>query len=588
MGLFDEMAAALNAPCTIPPLPPGLGDLLGQALSQETRLLGLHPSADSGLDDESFVVHRLTGWEQVNLGFRYEVQVLSADAYLPLKTPQGIPISISILTSSGDSRAINGVVTAVHSEGSDGSLAAYRLVIEPVTAALDLGRCSRTFQRLTDLDVVLQLIQEQRDHNPVFTACLNVDNRCRATFPVREFIYMCDETPWAFIRRRLAKIGVSFAFAPTAGSAPGYPQHDFLLFTDPLDLDDNPVGAARFHRLAGSASEDAIAVWNARRRLGCATVARRRWDHASGSLDSTTEVPADQGRFGNALASTLVDYVFEAPLEHDDADGQDRTIATRAQAKGLLIKDFAGAGNVRDFAVATLFELRDHPVHDRDSLQDRTFALTRLALQAENNLPAALQEALPRLGLPLGDPLPATGLAYANRFECQRATIALVPEEIAPPNPGPQTATVVGPPDSTVHTDALGRVRCQFHSARPEDHPGLGASGSADDSHWIRPIHLWGGDGMGGSFPFRTGDEVLLDFLNNDPDKPVIVGCLPGAMRPPARFSGVSGLPADRAMAGLRSQEHGGTRGNQLCFDDSPGEIKTHLGSDHAGSSRHG
>jgi type VI secretion system secreted protein VgrG len=81
-----------------------------------------------------------------------------------------------------------------------------------------------------------------------------------------------------------------------------------------------------------------------------------------------------------------------------------------------------------------------------------------------------------------------------------------------------------------------------------------------------------------------VGDEVLVAALNNDPDKLVILGVLPGGTRKPGRFSGASELPGDKAISGLRSREHGGTLGSQMLMDDTPGEVRAHFSSDHAAS----
>jgi uncharacterized protein (DUF2345 family) len=89
---------------------------------------------------------------------------------------------------------------------------------------------------------------------------------------------------------------------------------------------------------------------------------------------------------------------------------------------------------------------------------------------------------------------------------------------------------------------------------------------------------------MGGNLLPRVGDEVLVSALNNDPDKLVILGVLPGGTRKPGRFSEASELPGDKAISGLRSREHGGTLGNQLLMDDTPGEVRAHFSSDHAAS----
>ena len=566
---------------------PSAEDLLQGYLGQTTRLVELHPSADSGIPDSKLLAHRITGYEAINEGFRFEIEVMSSDAFIELKELEAVPTQVTILTASGTKRQINGVITEVRSEGSDGSLALYRLVLEPVTVALKLGRTSRVYLGKTDLEAALLLLNEELQNNSVFSSCLNIDNRCKGTFPTREFIFQCDENKWDFIRRRLAKIGVSFVFAPTQDGSPDFPQHTLILFTNPHDLEENEAGAVRFHRADGTEQTDAITHWYAKRTLQCGKVTRRTWNHNMGSISTTTEdLQSDQGQFGNALASTIEDYRHEAPLEHDDLEAHEAHTVTRSQGKDQRTKAFAGEGSVRDFQVGTTFTLIEHPVHDQDSSQSREFVLTRVELDAQNNLPKTLAEGLRGLSKAFnsvsdGD-TKNRDQVYQNRFECIRLGIPILPEEFPGPNPGLQTATVVGPGNEAVHTDQLGRIKVWLHCARGEDHPEAGATGTDKDSFWIRLVQPWSSQGMGGAFLPRTGDEVLLNFLANDPDKPVIVGVLPGGVRPPGCFSDASSLPGDKALSGFRSRALGGLSGNEFLLDDTPQELRARIASDHA------
>ena len=315
MGLLDQAAGGLTSQV---PSVPRVGDLAGKlgglsgnlqdflktCLSQATRLVELVFSADSGIPSNKLLVHRLTGWEEINVGFRFEVHVLSDDAFIALKDLEGLPVQLTILTANGAKRQINGVVTGAHSEGTDGALASYRLIVEPLTAALKLSRSSRVFLGLSYFDAALQILNEQIQGNPVFSAAFSLDNRCKGSFPTREFIFLCDESPWDFLRRCFFKEGVSFVFSPAKDGSSDHPQHSLILFNDAQDLDENEAGSVRFHRADGTEETDAITSWHARRTLQCGRVTRRTWDHNTGSLGTTSEeLKSDQGEFGNALAS---------------------------------------------------------------------------------------------------------------------------------------------------------------------------------------------------------------------------------------------------------------------------------------------
>ncbi|WP_005031986.1 type VI secretion system Vgr family protein [Holophaga foetida] len=570
MSLLDSTFSSLSS--RLPQLPGSIADLLNAFIDQATRLIEIHFAEGSGIPPGMFLVLRIKGREAINVGLRYEVWVFSQDAHVALKTLEGVPVQISLLTDSGGKRLICGVITEVHSEGSDGGLSNYRLVVEPVTAALRLGRSSRIFLQKTDLEIVTLLINEELNNNSVFASTLHLDDRClkKQSYPVRDFAFLCAENKWDFIRRRLAKIGVSFVILPHPDSTPEHPQHTLVLFDDPRDLDENEAGEVRFHRADGTEASDTITSWQAQRVLQVGKVTRRAWDHSNSSLSTTSEeLLSDQGSFGNALASTLEDYRHEAPLEHDVLEGHEKATTSRAQVWEQRTKGFSGGGTVRDFCVGTSFVLEDHPVHDRDPQAQRTFVLTALELEAENNFGGLKTDH-------------QASQVYTNRFECLRQSIPILPEEIEAPIPGPITATVVGPEGEEVHTDEVGRIKVELHCTRKEDHPEAGATGTDRDCTWVRLLQPWSSQGMGGGFLPRAGDEVLIQFMNNDPDKPVVLGVLPGGRRKPAMFSLASSLPGDKAISGMRSKMHKGTGGNELLFDDSTNELRARLASDHA------
>jgi len=127
----------------------------------------------------------------------------------------------------------------------------------------------------------------------------------------------------------------------------------------------------------------------------------------------------------------------------------------------------------------------------------------------------------------------------------------------------------------------------RFPGARAEDHEhaqGAGASGSDRDSAWVRVASNWAGIQRGTITLPRVGDEVMVDFLGGDPDKPIIVAQVHGGRSRPHAFSGVGGLPGNRYQSGIKSREVGGSRYNQLRLDDTPGQISAQLASEHGHS----
>jgi type VI secretion system secreted protein VgrG len=130
-----------------------------------------------------------------------------------------------------------------------------------------------------------------------------------------------------------------------------------------------------------------------------------------------------------------------------------------------------------------------------------------------------------------------------------------------PKTQGVESATVVGPPGEEIHTDELGRVRVHFHWDRES---------KMDDnsSTWIHVNQPWGGAGYGGTNLPRVGQEVLVDFLGGDPDRPVIIGRVFTALQTTPYK-----LPDNKTQSGWKSNSTGNTGGyNELMFEDAQGK----------------
>jgi len=151
--------------------------------------------------------------------------------------------------------------------------------------------------------------------------------------------------------------------------------------------------------------------------------------------------------------------------------------------------------------------------------------------------------------------------SYSNQFRSIPAKVPYRPMR-AMPKPfirGSQTAIVTGPKDEEIYTDKYGRVKVQFHWDR------LGKY-DENTSCWIRVSHAWAGNRWGAIFLPRIGQEVIVSFLEGDPDQPIITGRVyNGDMMPPYE------LPANRALSGVKSDTYKGRGYNEIVFDDTAG-----------------
>jgi len=241
------------------------------------------------------------------------------------------------------------------------------------------------------------------------------------------------------------------------------------------------------------------------------------------------------------------------------------------------------------------FQLDNHPAHEGDMPEERQFVVLGLELEARNNLPVKLQQALSP------DALASNSQPYRNRFRAVRRGVHLVPgyDSLVQANPdtllagisarhakptalGQQTAIVVGPPGEVVYTDHLGRVAVQFHWQRPQEHPEGTANYDEKSSTWLRIGWQSAGNGFGHLYLPRVGDEVVISFLNSDPDRPYISSVLYNGNRGVPSFSDAGALPANKALSGVKTQEFSGQKFGELLFDDSTGQVRTKLSSEHS------
>src|SRR5881398_1081446 len=156
-------------------------------------------------------------------------------------------------------------------------------------------------------------------------------------------------------------------------------------------------------------------------------------------------------------------------------------------------------------------------------------------------------------------------LHYANTFECIPSSVPFRPPRVTPEPfvQGCQTAVVVGPGGEEIYTDKYGRVKVQFHWDRE-------GKKNENSSCWIRVSHPWAGQGWGSVSIPRIGQEVIVDFLEGDPDQPIITGRVYNAEQMPPYA-----LPAGGMVSGLKSNSTPGGGGhNEMSMNDTKGKEK--------------
>lgn len=576
------------------------------------------------LGEDVLLAESLRGNEGLSEGFRFEVAALSLDAAIPLKSLIGQPVLLELLTDGfGQNRSFHGHVTSAELNGANGGFARYRLVIEPWTRFLLLGRDSRVFQDMSVPDI-LDIVFRSWDSRGKLAPAWRFELADPGIYPKRSITTQYQESDFAFAERLMSEEGMFYFFEHGAEG------HTLVIADHNGAFVPNQKADVRFTQPGAVMREDSVDRWRIESKLQTNAVELASWDYRSRGL--------------RAVTSSALDAIA---LPSRDLPG---TYAYASRAHGQRIADrqlealqaerevHVGAGTVRSFVPGTTFTLHDHSRFDGN--EDAAFSLVRVRHLAHNNLDADTGNALARLlgqcllrkenEEELGSNLHAVGRelgtrpVYRNRFEAIPSRVPYRARRtdghgaLLHPRPvvqGQQTAIVVGPSGSVIHTDRDHRIKVQFHWQRgdashsrlthpsPDGHTGAPADDTAGT--WVRvatPLAPVAGANWGSHALPRVGQEVLLDFLDGNIDRPVVIGAVyNGAGQPdaqsnqvvqgggaatgnaPAWFPGEGGAHAHAAvLSGLKSQalqasQQGTGAYSQLVFDDTPQQARVAL-----------
>jgi type VI secretion system secreted protein VgrG len=547
--------------------------LLDIFLAQHARLLEI----TTALPEAALVVERFSGREAVSETFRFEIDCLSTNAYFDLAQVIGEEITLRLLQADGSKRSWHGYVTEAMQLGADGGLARYRLIMEPWLAFLGQRRDNYLFQDKTVVNILGQIFADY----PQANWSSQVTQKLRQYSAATQY----RQTDLAFIQQLLAEEGLSYRFAHEQSAAAGdhasHARHQLVIFDHDAELPAAAQPEIRFHRNNATEATDTIQVWQERRSVQPNAVSLAGWDYktlvATGaearSMLDNGELPRMEIHDASAA------YRFE-----DSAAAQLRT-DLRLAAHEAKYRTFTGESRVRQLAEGTVFTLSQQDAYSGDEAR---FTVLGIEHHGANNLGTQAAELLGSTDVDAG--------SYRNRFTAQPAKVPVVPQPIGKPQARPQTAHVVGLPESVLTTDRDHRIKIQFpwqRGAAPNagglsEMPGAGKTGNAPGNDqsgtWVRVAEWLAGPNWGSHFLPRIGTEVLVDFLGGDIDRPIIVGqAYNGADLPP--FS--AGHEASANHPGVLSgwMSHNFEEGqNQWVLDDSPGQLRTRLAtSENAG-----
>ena len=468
----------------------------------------------------------MSGQEEISRLFEYQVLAVSEDGNIAADDLLGKPVAVSLDQGGGRTRWFNGIVASCGIDGGEGSFVSYRITLRPWLWLLTRSADIRIFQDQSAPDIIQAVFAEYQGQ---------VQLKLSGSYPPRRYCVQYRETDFNFVCRLMEEEGIVFWFQHSAD------KHDLVL------ADDAGAHAALpgfekvvfRHGTLAQGELPAIHQW------------RMRHEIQSGALllsDYNFEKPSTSLRTGAATHPRGHDHkaleVYDYPGLYADKDrGTDLAKLRMEEAAGRFGR-FTGQGDNTGLAAGGRFKFAEHPRGDQNT--DYIVLATQIDMRLGSYESGA------------GD------TSFLCRFSLQQLAEPLRPQRITPKPSvaGPQTAVVVGKGDAgDIVPDKYGRVQVQFHWDR------LGAKDGAKTC-WVRVASPWAGNGFGMLNLPRLGQEVVVDFLEGDPDQPLITGRVHNAEQMPPYE-----LPANASVSTLKSRSVKGPVDafNELRFEDKKG-----------------
>lgn len=484
-------------------------------------------SPDVGLKFKS-----MSGREEISRLFEYEVVALSDSQSIAADDLLGKSAAVSIEVADDTKRWFHGVVASFGIDGVDGRYFRYRLLLRPWAWLMTRSADVRIFQEMTAIDIIKEIFGK---YTSTFV------DETSGSYGTRTYCVQYRETDFNFVSRLMEEEGIFYYWRHTED------KHELVLadaasthvaspgFAEVLYLEEDD-------RVGSAGNMQAITDWQMRHEIqtGKVTLSDYNFETPSTSLKSNT-VSGTRGHAENGHE------VYDYPgLYAVKADGDTRA-QIRLDEHSARFGRFVGKGNVPGMATGALFTLTNHPRDDQNA--DYVLIGTQIDMQ-QAGYEAGSSEG---------------GTLFLCRFTAKSAADPFRPARITrkPSVAGPQTALVVGGGDAgDIETDEYGRIKVQFHWDR------LGEK-NAESSCWLRVAAPFAGNGWGMIALPRIGQEVVVSFLEGDPDQPLVTGSVYNAeQKVPYE------LPANATVSTVKSRSKLGEAAdfNELRFEDKAGE----------------
>ena len=520
-------------------------------ITQEGRQLKIA----TPLGEDYLLLQRLAAKEGLSQLFEYELELLHEEneaddkpTFIDPNKILGKAVTIRIELRDGTERYFCGIVNQFAQGQRDDRFSYYQAVVVPHIWVLTQNLKSRIFQNLSVPDILKKVF-----------AGFEVNYELQSNYEPRNYCVQYQETDFAFASRLMEEEGIYYYFehtdtthkliiADTPQSHRDCPSKSKVEFSaEVLDKAEGFVSAIRTWYVKNNWKTGRVSLWDYNFQLPTNKLNAEQpsrflngnkdmeiYEFPAGYARKMDGITLDGGEQSSKLQKIFDDRQRTAQVRMEEIDVQHRTVTASSDCASLT------AGH--------RFELKNHPL----AANNIRYVLTTITHKAVQS-PVYETNEIPEQ-------------SYSNSFTCipHGAGFAPFRPQRVTPKPivrGSQTARVVGPQGEEIFTDKYGRVKVQFHW----DREGKCDAGS---SCWIRVGQMWAGKKWGAMFIPRVGMEVIVDFIEGDPDQPIITGTVynPETMPPYA-------LPDEKTKSGIKTDSSKGGGGfNELRFEDKKGE----------------
>ncbi|WP_458761470.1 type VI secretion system Vgr family protein [Pseudomonas fluorescens] len=487
----------------------------------------------SPLGPDALLLKDMGGGEELGRLFNYELQLHSLDNAIDLNQLLGKPLCLSLQLDGGGERHFHGIVARCSQNVDEGQFASYQATLRPWLWLLTRTSDCRIFQNLT----IPQIIKQ------VFRDLGFSDFEDALSRPYREWEYCVQyrETSFDFVSRLMEQEGIYYFFRHEQG-------RHVLVLADAYGAHTSVPGYASvpyYPKNEQQRERDHIHDWHLAQEVQPGSLELNDYDfqRPSARIDVRSAMPRPH---------TAGDYpLYDYPGTYVQSEDGEHYARTRIEALQTLHEQVELAGNARAW-VGHLFSLTGFSRQD----QNREYLIVgaRYYISQESGETGG----------------GAASAQFGSSLTCIDAQQSYrpLPNTLRPIVKGPQTALVVGPKGEEIWTDQFGRVKVHFYWDRHDQ-------SNENSSCWIRVSQSWAGKNWGSMQIPRIGQEVIVSFLEGDPDRPIITGRVYNAEQ-----TVPYDLPENATQSGMKSRSSkGGTPANfnEIRMEDKKGAEQLYI-----------